>query len=81
MYVLLTIETLAFWKVPRDKTSQFFTPVNSYVWLRVKWQMDEDDSKSQLSGFAAYFMLNTPLAHAALADNQNTATMTVKQKS
>ena len=38
------------------------------------------DVKSQDSP-VAFFKLTTPFAHAALADSQNTATMTVKQKS
>jgi hypothetical protein len=37
--------------------------------------------KIQLDGSALYFMLMTPFAHAALADNQKTATTTVSQKS
>ena len=84
MYNLLTIDTLAFAKLPLKVATQFFTAVFLKDPLGVFSQMDGAKCpvlKIQEVGSVADFILITPLAHAELADNQNTATMMVKQKS
>ena len=75
---ILTIDALAPPKDPSEVCSQYCMPreKTSPVFLHG----DNSDVKSQDSP-VAFFKLTTPFAHAALADNQNTATMTVKQKS
>jgi len=75
------IETLAFLKLPRNLMVHSFTSVILYEPADVLKQIESCSLKSQFSGFAANFILITPLAQAALADSQKTAKMTVKQKS
>ena len=75
------MEMLALLKLPVKSTVQDFTSVLTKVSFAVRSHIELASLNSQESGSAAYFMLITPLAHAALADSQNTAMMTVKQKS
>jgi len=74
------IDTFALAKCPAETATQLFTAV-LIGFLSAFLQMDDEEVKIQFSGFAAYFIPITPLAQAALADNQNTATITVKTKS
>ena len=76
---VLTIEMLAFWNDPLSITLQLSTSV--LIQFSLFLSQIEPEPKIQLSGFAAYFILMTPLAHAALAANQKTAKIAVKQKS
>ena len=76
---VLTIEMLAFWNDPLSITVHPSTSV--LIQFSLFLSQIEPEPKIQLSGFAAYFILMTPLAHAALAANQKTAKIAVKQKS
>ena len=75
------MEMLALLKLPVKSTVQDLTSVLTKVFTLDCSHIELASLNSQESGSAAYFMLITPLAHAALADSQNTAMMTVKQKS
>ena len=77
-YMILTIDALAPPKEPSEVWLQAVMPAANLP--SVCLHGDIGDVKSQDS-LVAFFKLTTPFAHAALADNQNTATMTVKQKS
>ena len=72
---------LALLKLPVKSTVQDLTSVLTKVFTLDCSHIELASLNSQESGSAAYFMLITPLAHAALADSQNTAMMTVKPKS
>ena len=76
----LTMETLALLNAPAKMTSHFWTLVLTYLPL-FKWQIECSEPKIQFEGSAAYFILITPLAHAALAASQKMAKIAVKQKS
>ena len=75
------MEMLALLKLPVKSTVQDLTSVLTKVFTLDCSHIELASLNSQESGSAAYFMLITPLAHAALADSQNTAMMTVKPKS
>jgi len=75
------MEMLALLKLPVKSTVQDLTSVLTKVFTLDCSHIELASLNSQESGSAAYFMLITPLAHAALADSQNTAMITVKPKS